>query len=69
MWEQEAPLALLSRILYSTIMSNPLPEYIEVSWGTNSAIVVHVKEKVADNHALPLPGHLPAYKDYKVMLF
>ena len=25
-------------------------------------------EKFADNHALPLPGHLPAYKDYKVVL-
>ena len=33
--------------------------------------VEHVKssiEKYAENHVLPLPGRLPAYKDYKVML-
>lgn len=25
-------------------------------------------ETFADNHALPLPGRLPAFKDYRVML-
>ena len=38
---------------------------------TSFEVTTNVKEyieKFADNHALPLPGRLPAFKDYRVML-